>query len=161
LGINPGASYGSAKRWYPEKFAAVAYDLSSNYDIVILGGKEETEIALDIQKYLVKKDITNFQNLAGKTNIGELILQIANLDLFIIGDSGPMHIAAAYQIPTVSIFGPTNDIETSQWTNEKNIIVKKNLKCQPCMKRVCPLKHHQCMKLIDSGEVLGAAKGLN
>jgi heptosyltransferase II len=161
LGINPGASYGNAKRWYPDKYAAVAYDLSSNYDIVILGGKEEIEIASDIQKYLVKKGITNFQNLAGQTNIDELIMQIANLDLLITGDSGPMHLAAAYQIPTVSIFGPTNDVETSQWINERNIIVKKDLNCQPCMKRVCPLKHHKCMKSIDSREVLRAVKRLN
>ena len=161
LGINPGASYGSAKRWYPEKFAAVAFDLSSNYDIIILGGEKEKEIASDIEKYLVEKGITNYQNLSGQTSIDELISQIANLDLFITGDSGPMHLAAAYQIPTVAIFGPTNDIETSQWMNEKSIIVKKNLDCQPCMRRVCPLKHHKCMKLVGSSDVLRAVKRFN
>ena len=161
LGINPGASYGSAKRWYPEKFAAVAVDLSNNYDIVILGGRKEKEISSDIEKYLIEKGIANYQNLSGQTTVDELTSQIANLDLFITGDSGPMHLAAAYQIPTVSIFGPTNDIETSQWINEKSIIVKKNLNCQPCMKRVCPLKHHHCMKLIDSLEVLRAVESLN
>jgi heptosyltransferase-2 len=65
-----------------------------------------------------------------------------------------MHLAAAFQIPTVAIFGPTNDKETSQWMNEKSIIVKKNLECQPCMKRTCPLKHHNCMKLIKASDVL-------
>ena len=161
LGINPGASYGSAKRWYPEKFASVASDLSNNYDIVILGSNKEIEIAADIVKYLIEKGVTNFQNLAGQTSIDELFIQIANLDLFITGDSGPMHLAAAYQIPTVAIFGPTNSIETSQWLNEKSIIVKKNLVCQPCMKRVCPLKHHKCMKLIDPSDVLREVKRLN
>lgn len=161
LGINPGASYGSAKRWYPEKFAAVAYDLSSDYDIIIFGGCKEKEITSDIEKYLVEKGITNYQNLSGQTSIDELISQIANLDLFITGDSGPMHLAAAYQIPTVAIFGPTNDIETSQWMNEKSIIVKKNLDCQPCMRRVCPLKHHKCMKLVGSSDVLRAVKRFN
>mgnify|MGYP000896086495 CR=1 FL=1 len=72
-----------------------------------------------------------------------------------------MHLAAAYQIPTVAIFGPTNDKETSQWMNEKSVIVKKNLECQPCMKRTCPLNHHNCMKQIDISEVLQAIETLN
>ena len=161
LGINPGASYGSAKRWYPKKFADVAINLSSHYDIVIFGGTGENEITSDIEKYLIEKGITNYQNLSAKTSITELISQIANLDLFITGDSGPMHLAAAYQIPTVAIFGPTNDQETSQWMNEKSIIVKKSLECQPCMKRACPLKHHKCMKLLEASDVLGAVKTFN
>ena len=109
----------------------------------------------------MKKGINNYQNLAAKTTIKELISQIANLDLFITGDSGPMHLAAALQVPTVAIFGPTEEGVTSQWMNEKSIIVKKNLECQPCMKRECPLKHHNCMKLIEASEVLRAARGLN
>jgi heptosyltransferase-2 len=67
-----------------------------------------------------------------------------------------MHIAAALNIPTVAIFGPTNENETSQWMNEKGTIVKKNLKCQPCMRRTCPLNHHKCMRLIESSEVINA-----
>ena len=158
LGINPGASYGSAKRWYPEKFGKVAYELSNNYDIVIFGGTAEKEIALDIEKYLVGKGVTNYQNLSGQTSVNELINHIAILDLFITGDSGPMHLAAALQIPTVSIFGPTRVNETSQWMNEKSAIVKKNLVCQPCMKRTCPLIHHNCMKLVEASDVLDAVK---
>ena len=154
LGINPGASYGSAKRWYPKKFADVAIDLSSHYDIVIFGGTSEKEIALDIEKYLIEKGVTNYQNLSDKTSITELISQIENLDLFITGDSGPMHLAAAYKISTVAIFGPTKDKETSQWMNKKSIIVKKSLDCQPCMKRTCPLQHHNCMSLIKAADVL-------
>ena len=161
LGINPGASYGSAKRWYPEEFAQVAAELSEKYDIVIFGGLGEVDIANDIEKSLIEKGVTNYQNLAGKTTIPELINQISILDLFITGDSGPMHIAATFQIPTVAIFGPTKDNETSQWMNEKSIIVKKNLECQPCMKRTCPLKHHNCMKMVVASDVLRAVKTLN
>ena len=127
MGINPGASYGEAKRWYPKEFAKVAYDLSNQYDIIIFGGTKEKDIARDIEKYLVDYGINNYHNLAGKTSITELINQISNLDLFITGDSGPMHIAAAFQVPTVTIFGPTNYKETSQWMNKNSIIVKKNL----------------------------------
>ena len=161
LGINPGASYGSAKRWYPEEFAQVAEELSEKYDIVIFGGLGEVDIANDIEKSLIEKGVTNYQNLAGKTTIPELINQISSLDLFITGDSGPMHIAATFQIPTVAIFGPTNHDETSQWMNEKSMIVKKNLECQPCMKRTCPLQHHDCMRLIKAVDVLNTVDKLS
>ena len=161
LGINPGASYGSAKRWYPKEFAEVASNLSSEYDIVIFGGPGEKDIADDIENYLIEKGVNNYKNLANKTTIKELISQISSLDLFITGDSGPMHLAAALQIPTVSIFGPTKFKETAQWMNKKSKIVRKNLDCQPCMKRVCPLKHHKCMKMIEASEVLEAVNNLN
>jgi heptosyltransferase-2 len=156
LGINPGASYGSAKRWYPKEFAKVASKLSSQYDVVIFGGPSEIDIAGDIEQALIDSSVKNYKNLAGNTTITELINKIASLDLFITGDSGPMHIAAAFQIPTVAIFGPTKDKETSQWMNNKSIIVKKNLNCQPCMKRTCPLQHHDCMNLIKAVDVLTA-----
>ena len=161
LGINPGASYGSAKRWYPEEFAKVASKLSNQYDIVIFGGPGEVDIALDIEKSLIQSGVNNYRNIAGKTTIPELIENSSNVDLFITGDSGPMHLAAAFQVPTVAIFGPTKDDETSQWMNDKSIIVKKNLDCQPCMKRTCPLKHHECMKLVSAAEVLDAVRGLS
>jgi len=79
----------------------------------------------------------------------------------VVNDSGPMHVTAAFQVPTVAIFGPTKDDETSQWMNDKSIIVKKNLDCQPCIKRTCPLKHHECMKLVSAVEVLDAFRGLS
>ncbi|WP_323587041.1 lipopolysaccharide heptosyltransferase II [Aliarcobacter butzleri] len=154
LGINPGATYGSAKRWYPKEFAKIAIEMSKKYDIVIFGGPSETNIAKDIENELVSKGITNYQNLAGKTTIPELIEKIAGLDLFITNDSGPMHIAAAYKVKTVAIFGPTKFTETNQWNNPNGEIVTKNLDCAPCMKRVCPLKHHNCMKNITAADVL-------
>jgi len=161
LGINPGASYGSAKRWYPQEFAKVARELSGEYDVIIFGGPSESDIAGDIEQALMDSGVTNYKNLAGNTTITELINKIANLDLFITGDSGPMHVAAAFQVPTVAIFGPTKDKETSQWMNKKSIIVKKNLDCQPCMKRTCPLQHHDCMNLIKAIDVLKAVNSVN
>jgi heptosyltransferase-2 len=160
LGINPGASYGSAKRWYPEEFAKVACALSAEYDIKIFGGKNEQHIAQDIEKALIENGVKNYQNLVAKTSISTLLTEISQLDLFITGDSGPMHIAAAFQVPTVAIFGPTKTSETSQWKNEKSIIVKKDLSCQPCMQRSCRFKHHDCMKNIKADEVICAVKSL-
>ena len=160
LGINPGATYGSAKRWYPEKFAAVAAHFSDRFDILIFGGPGETAMADEIEADLKTRGIANCQNLAGKTTIETLCASIGGLSLFITNDSGPMHIAAAYHIPTVAIFGPTRHLETSQWKNPRSAIVRHDMECAPCMKRECPLKHHECMKSIEAYEVIEAAEKL-
>ena len=161
LGINAGATYGSAKRWYPEKFAAVGAAFSGDYDIVIFGGPNEVEISQEIEENLLSLGVNNFTNLAGKTNIQELCANIAGCSLFVTNDSGPMHVAAAYQVPTVAVFGPTRYKETSQWMNEKSLIVRHEMECSPCMKRECPLKHHDCMKGITADEVIAAIKELD
>ena len=160
LGINPGATYGSAKRWYPEKFAEVALALADRFDIVIFGGPGEADIAADIERTIRKKGVKNITNLAGKTTIPELCSAIGGLNLFLTGDSGPMHIAAADGVPTVALFGPTKWRETSQWQNPHSRIVRHDLDCAPCMKRTCPLKHHECMKGIQAVEVLDAVEEL-
>ena len=154
LGINAGATYGSAKRWYPEEFAKVAIALATRYDIVLFGGAGEIEIVSEIENSLNKANITNYQNIAGQTSVEELINGISQLDLFITNDSGPMHIAGAFGIPTVAIFGPTKHIETHQWMNDTEILLRRDMDCSPCMKRVCPLDHHDCMKLIKADDVL-------
>ena len=160
LGINAGATYGSAKRWYPERFAEVASAFNRDFDIIIFGGPNEVEMAKEIETNLIKLGVENYTNLAGKTNIKELCSNIAGCSFFITNDSGPMHVAAAYRVPTVAIFGPTKYKETSPWKNEKSIIVRKEMVCSPCMKRECPLKHHECMKNISASEVIEAVKTL-
>jgi len=157
LGINPGATYGSAKRWYPEKFAEVGAALARRFDLIIFGGAGEIDIAKYIEKMIYQRGVKNIKNLAGKTSLSQLCSHIAGLDLFITNDSGPMHIAAAYQIPSVTIFGPTNWQETSQWMNPKSIIIRHDIECSPCMKRKCPLKHHSCMRDITPKEVIEAS----
>ena len=160
LGINAGATYGSAKRWYPQRFAEVAKEFSDTYDIIIFGGPNEIEMAQDIQNTLESFNISNYINLAGKTSIKELCSHIAGCSLFVTNDSGPMHIAAAYQVPTISIFGPTKYKETSQWQNENSKMIRHEMDCSPCMKRECPLGHHECMKNITASEVIEAIQTL-
>lgn len=154
LGINPGATYGSAKRWYPEKFAEVAAHYAKAYNIIIFGGPTEREMAEAIEKELKTLGIKHLLNVAGETTIEALCAYIGGLSIFITNDSGPMHVAAAYQVPTVAIFGPTKHLETSQWKNRKSTIVRHDMECAPCMKRECPLKHHECMKSIEAQEVI-------
>ncbi len=156
LGINAGATYGSAKRWYPERFAAVAKEFSNKFDIIIFGGPNEVDMANEIEQNLG----VPCTNLAGKTNIQELCANIGGCALFITNDSGPMHVAAAYKVPTVAIFGPTKHTETSQWMNEKSRVVRHAMECSPCMKRECPLGHHECMKSITASEVIKAVREL-
>ena len=160
LGINAGATYGSAKRWYPDRFAKSAEAFSKEYDIVIFGSNSERDIANEIYEMLKKSGVESVQNLAGKTTISQLCSMIGGLSLFITGDSGPMHIASAYKIPTLCIFGPTKYLETSQWKNPNSILLRKDLDCSPCMKRTCPIKTHECMKSITADEAIEAMKRL-
>jgi heptosyltransferase II len=160
LGINAGATYGSAKRWYPERFAKVAAHFSDRYDIIIFGGPNEIDTAKEIQDELNALGVNNYTNLAGKTSVQELCATVGGCSLFITNDSGPMHIAGAYQVPTVAIFGPTRYLETSQWKNAKSKIVRHDMECAPCMKRECPLGHHNCMKEITADEVIEAVESL-
>jgi len=157
IGINPGAAYGSAKMWTIRGFSELIKELSKEYTIVIFGAGSNI---FNSRKILKGIDNKNIIDLTGKTTIKDLVLEISKLDIFITGDSGPMHIAAAFNIPTISLFGPTKFKETSQWKNKHSVLISKDLDCQPCMKRECPLGHHNCMKLIESREVIDCAKKL-
>ena len=141
IGINPGATYGDAKRWYPEYFAQVIEELGPKYEYIIFGGPGEEAIA----KAIEERVSFPIKNLAGKTTIPQLISHIAGLHAFLTNDSGPMHVAAAYDVPTIALFGPTNATKTSPFS-QKARIVRIDIECAPCMKRTCPLKHHKCMK---------------
>jgi heptosyltransferase-2 len=137
--------------------------ISYKYDTIIFGGPGEVDMAKDIEDELIKSGISNYTNLAGKTSVEELLSEISKLDMFITNDSGPMHVAAAFGVPSVCIFGPTKFKETSQWMSETSIIVKKDFSCMPCMKRECHLKgdeYHQCMKAITHNDILDVVENL-
>ena len=149
LGLNPGASYGSAKRWYPAYFAQVALHFKDKFKIMIFGGGGERDMCEQIEQIL-RENGAECENLAGKTSVRELCENIGGIGqsggIFVMNDSGPMHIAAAYKTPTIALFGPTRFTQTCPWRNENARILHLNLECMPCMKRVCPLKTHACMK---------------
>src|SRR6185503_18077184 len=91
--------------------------------------------------------------------IGPLKALIRRARLLITNDTGPRHFAAAFGVPVVTVFGSSDPA----WTDtryEHERIVKLNLDCQPCMKRVCPLKHHNCMQQLEPEQVLAAAEAL-
>ena len=153
IGMAPGATYGPAKRWFPERFAAVADELckNKNCQVILLGGKDDRESA----EKVCSKAGTKLINLAGKTTLREAVYLISQCSLFVGNDSGLMHIAGALNIPTVAIFGSTNPVTTSP-VGEKIIIVRKEVSCSPCLKETCPTDF-RCMDFIAVEEVLSAA----
>ncbi|RAX58902.1 lipopolysaccharide heptosyltransferase II [Helicobacter monodelphidis] len=152
VGINTGGAFGSAKRWSEEHFSTLAkLLLQEGYGVIFFGGKEDVEANQKI--ILSLKNNSNLLDLSGKTSLESLIDSIATLDLFISNDSGPMHIAAALQIPIIALFGSTDSTETSPWLTKKAILLSLNLPCSPCKKRICPLKHHACMENLKPEEV--------
>jgi heptosyltransferase-2 len=153
LGINPGATYGSAKRWYPDRFAAVARRLSSEWaaKVVIFGGVGETEIAADIEKRIGGGAL----NLAGKTGVRELMALIRRCNFFVTNDSGPMHIAAALNVPLTAIFGSTDHVGTAPYSRIATV-VREPVDCSPCKLRECPVDH-RCMTAVTADAVVAAS----
>ncbi len=150
IGLNPGAFYGSAKRWMPERFAAVADYVYTRYDagVIITGTKQERFIADEV---VANSKKAKSYNMAGKISLKQLIALLNMLDLYITNDSGAMHIAAAVDIPIIAIFGSTDWRTTSPYS-AKATIVRKEVDCAPCLKRECP-RDHKCMKLIQVEDV--------
>jgi len=156
IGIAPGATYGPAKRWLPDRFSAVADKLDEKFSMqgILLGGKSDWEIAQEVKKLAH----TELINLAGKTTLREAIYLISQCRLFISNDSGLMHIAGALNIPTIALFGSTNPVTTAPAGN-KSIIVRREVSCSPCLKETCPTDF-RCMKLISVKDVFEAAQNL-
>ncbi|MEN6317408.1 MAG: lipopolysaccharide heptosyltransferase II [Syntrophaceae bacterium] len=156
IGFAPGATYGPAKKWFPERFAAVADRVIEQFSaqVILFGSNEDKKSADAIQQNAHHPLI----NLAGKTNLKEAIAVIARCCLFISNDSGLMHVAGALNIPTVAIFGSTNPVTTSP-AGDKSIVIYKNASCSPCLKETCPTDF-RCMDMISFEEVYEAARGL-
>ncbi len=160
LGINPGATYGSAKRWFPDRFAEIANWFISETDgnAVIFGGKTEVNIADEIYKKVIPEFRTSnsLLSLAGKLALRELISLIAECDVFITNDSGPMHIAYAVRTPLVAIFGSTDPQLTGPppgVDGNNSVVITPDLSCSPCFERTCKNNDMRCMYAITSDDV--------
>lgn len=146
IGINPGATYGAAKQWYPDRFIELGRRLAKRGRIVVVGGPAEAELGTKVA------DAVDGECIAGKTGISQLAAAISRCSLFVTNDTGPMHVADAVGVPIVAIFGPTDWITTPPY-GKKHAIVRHEIECAPCLKRVCPLGHHHCMKRVEVDEV--------
>jgi heptosyltransferase-2 len=154
LVLNPGAAYGSAKRWNEEGFADAGDTLAGelDLDVAIVGSGAERSIAESIQKQMRSRVAV----LSGRTSLETLIGVIAGSSLVLTNDSGPMHVAAALGIPTVAIFGSTDDVVTGPW-GPRTRVVREPVECSPCMLRECPIDH-RCMTRVSAEAVCRAAR---
>ena len=157
LGINPGAAYGSAKRWPPERFAEVAdrFAADTGGSVVIFGGKGEAGLAQEIERATQAPALL----LAGKTSLRGLIALISECDILVSNDSGPMHIAYAVGTPLVAIFGSTDPGLTGP-VGEASVVVKSDVPCSPCFERTCKDKGLKCMLEITADDVYSGVKKL-
>lgn len=153
IGINPGATGGTAKRWFPERYAQVAQMLSNTLGVKILifGGPGDEDLGRQINENSGNVCL----NLAGKTSLRMAFALIENCSLFITNDSGLMHAAAALDVNQIAIIGSTDYLATSP-SNPNSSILREPVFCAPCMKTDCPLDH-QCMSLISVDRVVEKA----
>jgi heptosyltransferase-2 len=156
IAIAPGAAYGSAKCWPPERFAAVASQFIEEFQaaVILFGTSSEREICARIAAAMHTTPI----NLAGHTSISELPALLASCQLFVGNDSGAMHVAAAAGIPVVGVFGPTDPNDTAAVTS-RGAIIREPVFCSPCFLRKCPIDH-RCMTRVDIATVYAAGRGL-
>jgi heptosyltransferase-2 len=154
IAVAPGAAYGSAKCWAPERFAALADRLIADFgaNVILFGTASER----DITEQIAARMSHNPVNLAGQTNIGELPALFAACRLFVGNDSGAMHVAAAAGLPVVAVFGPTDPEGTSPVTSQLSL-VHEPVSCSPCFLRRCPVDH-RCMKRVTVDAVYAAAR---
>ncbi|MFZ5995275.1 MAG: lipopolysaccharide heptosyltransferase II [Thermodesulfobacteriota bacterium] len=152
IGINPGASYGPAKRWLPERFVELARMLTrqADADVVIFGTNADRKVGEGALAAAPGSVI----NMAGKTTLGQAMALMACCRVFITNDSGLMHVAAAQHIPMVAIFGSTNPVTTGPFS-DRAVIVRRDIDCSPCLKTVCP-SDFRCMKEIMPKEIFAA-----
>jgi len=157
VGINPGATYGSAKRWPAKNFACLIDRITSelNGRVIMFGGRSEIAIANEIIQET--QNPSPVLNVAGKTDLRELAALISECNAFVTNDSGPMHMAYALNVPTVAIFGSTDSTATGP-VGEGHKVITKNTPCSPCLKRECPEGHLRCMTGITPDEVLSVLK---
>jgi heptosyltransferase-2 len=154
--INPGAYYGSAKRWPAEKYAELASLLQRKMraQILIIGSAEETPLAEAISSRMSERP----HILTGKTNLPRLAALLSFADLLVTNDSGSMHLANFLKIPLVALFGPTEPARTGPY-QQPAMVIHKGAPCCPCSYRQCPFDH-RCMMDISLEEVLQACQKL-
>jgi heptosyltransferase-2 len=147
IGISPGAAYGNAKRWLPERFAEAARNLTGQ--AVVFGSKAERDLCGRVAEGC------GGRNLAGETTLREFIELAAACRVYLTNDSGAMHVASALGVPTVAVFGATDDTTTGP-TGRQARVVREFAECSPCLLRECPIDH-RCMTRVTADRVTATA----
>ena len=156
LGLCPGAEYGPAKRWLPERFAEVASTVTAQQQIkwVLLGTAKDADVGAQIATALGE----NCLNRIGQTTVEQLIEELRACRLLLTNDTGTMHLAALLGVPTVAIFGSTEPALTGPM-GKGHIVLRHHVECSPCFLRECPIDF-RCMKAVSVEEVRDAVMSI-
>jgi lipopolysaccharide heptosyltransferase II len=152
IGLCPGAEYGPAKRWLPERFAEAAAKITaqSSAQWILLGTKQDAAIGEQIAAAIGDHCV----NRIGQTTLEELIDELRRCSLLLTNDTGTMHLAALLGVPVVAVFGSTEPRLTGPLGNG-HIILRHHVECSPCFLRECPIDF-RCMKALSADEVADA-----
>jgi heptosyltransferase II len=156
LGLCPGAEYGPAKQWFPERFTEVAASVSAQTGAqwVLFGTEKEAAIGETIATALGDRCV----NRIGQTTLEHLIDELAACRLLLTNDTGTMHLAALLDVPVVAIFGSTEPRLTGP-LGEGHIILRHHVECSPCFLRQCPIDF-RCMKAVSTQAVCNAVMSI-
>ncbi len=159
IGVSPGAAYGSAKRWLPERFAEAAIALARPLHgrVWVFGTPEESAICAQVATTVAAAGVP-VTDWCGRTSLREFIDRTGACTVFLSNDSGSMHIASALGVPSVTVFGATNHITTGP-TGPAARVVREPVECSPCLKRECPIDH-RCMTRVSAERVAAEAWNL-
>jgi heptosyltransferase-2 len=151
IGVSPGAAYGGAKRWIPERFSEAASRLAAQYgaSVAVFGSAAEKALCDSVAV------AAGGRSFAGETSLRDFIDMAAACHLFLTNDSGAMHIAAATGVPSITVFGPTDETATGP-LGDRAVRLRHPVECAPCMRRECPIDH-RCMTRVTADDVILAA----
>jgi heptosyltransferase-2 len=156
IGLSPGAEYGPAKRWLPERFAEAAAAVTARSPVqwILFGKKNDAPIGEQITSALGDSCV----NRIGQTTLEQLIDELRQCRLLLTNDTGTMHLAALLGIPTVAIFGSTEPRLTGP-LGDRHIVLRHHVECSPCFLRNCPIDF-RCMKAVSVQEVADAVMSI-
>lgn len=153
IGLNVGGSW-PTKRWTIDGWAALAdYYLTQGAKSIFFGGPMDVPIVNEILAKMQGVPLL----AAGKTSLLQLAALINRCNVFVSGDSGPMHIATTQRVPVVAIYGPSDWRKFPPFTDKKQIVTA-GLECQPCNLHTCD--HHSCMRTVEPQMVIDAVDKL-
>jgi heptosyltransferase-2 len=152
VGLNPGAAYGPAKRWLPERFAEVGRRLRDECgaEVLVFGSSADA----DVVGAVVERIGRGAHDLAGQTRLGELAALMARCDVVVTNDTGPMHLAGALGTRVLAVFGSTSPARSSP--SGAVTVIQQQSDCPPCFRRACPTDF-RCMTSITADAVFDAA----
>jgi heptosyltransferase-2 len=159
VGFNVSTTW-QTKMWRVERFARLAEMLNNQYGAIIIltGGKPDSQLSKKIMELASGSD-KYIIDLTGKTTLWQLGAIIKRCNLYITCDSGPMHISAALNTPTIALFGPTDPVRHRPY-GDGHIVIKKDMKCSPCYKRECKYKSFACMEAIKVEDVVKSVRSM-